>query len=81
MRIIIDTEIMKIKTIPDNSTITVTRGWDKTTAAPHLENTSIDVLSTADDVLVEADDDFGFNGLIEDFTDSAAFSPTRKIDL
>ena len=80
-RIIIGTEIMKIKSIPDNGSLTVTRGWDKTTAAAHLENTSIDILSNADDILVEPDDDFGFNGTITDYTDSGSYSPTRQTDI
>jgi len=80
-RIIIGTEIMKIKSKPDNGSLTVTRGWDKTTAAAHLENTSIDILSNADDILVEPDDDFGFNGTITDYTDSGTYSPTRQTDI
>ena len=80
-RIIIDTEIMKIKSKPDNGSLTVTRGWDKTTAASHLENTSIDILSNADDILVEPDDDFGFNGTLTDYTDSGSYSPTRQTDI
>ena len=80
-RIIIGTEIMKIKSIPDNGSLTVTRGWDKTTAASHLENTSIDILSNADDILVEPDDDFGFNGTITDYNDSGSYSPTRQTDI
>ncbi len=80
-RIIIESEIMKIKEIPDASTIVVKRGWDNTTAASHLENLTINVLSTADDVLVDVDDDFGFNGLIEDFTDGKSYSPTQRTDI
>ena len=80
-RIIIGTEIMKIKSKPDNGSLTVTRGWDKTTAASHLENTSIDILSNADDILVEPDDDFGFNGTLTDYTDSGSYSPTRQTDI
>ena len=72
-RIIIDSEIMKIKTIPDATTIVVYRGYDGSTAVSHLENTAINLLNTADDNLVEPDDDFGFNGLIEDFTDSQQY--------
>ena len=72
-RIIIDSEIMKIKTIPDATTIVVHRGYDGSTTVSHLENTAINLLNTADDNLVEPDDDFGFNGLIEDFTDSQQY--------
>ena len=80
MRIIIDKEIMKIKEIVDSNTIIVNRGY-QSVAATHIENTSIDVLTTADDALIEADDDFGFNGIIEDFTDSRTFSPTQQKDI
>ena len=64
---------MKIKTIPDATTIVVHRGYDGSTTVSHLENTAINLLNTADDNLVEPDDDFGFNGLIEDFTDSQQY--------
>ena len=80
MRIIIDKEIMKIKEIVDSNTIIVNRGY-QSVAATHIENTSIDVLTASDDDLVEPDDDFGFNGIIEDFTDSRTFSPTQQKDI
>ena len=80
MRIIIDKEIMKIKEIVDSNTIIVNRGY-QSVAATHIENTSIDVLTTADDALIEPDDDFGFNGIIENFTDSRTFSPTQQKDI
>ncbi len=80
-RIIIDSEIMKIKTIPDATTIIVHRGYDGSNAVNHLENSVINLLTTADDILVEPDDDFGFNGLIEDFTDSMTYSEPQQTDV
>ena len=80
MRILIDKEIMKIKEIIDANTITVFRGY-QSAATTHIENTAINVLTAADDLLVEPDDDFGFNGIIEDFTDSRSFSPTQQKDI
>jgi len=80
MRIIIDKEIMKIKQIVDSNTITVNRGY-QTIAATHMEGASIDVLTAADDVLVEPDDDFGFNGSVETFFDSKSYSPTQQKDI
>tara|TARA_B100000902_G_C27230347_1_gene874455 strand:- start:148 stop:1197 length:1050 start_codon:yes stop_codon:yes gene_type:complete len=80
-RIIIDTEVMKVKEIVDAQTIVVYRGYDNTVKATHITGTSIDALTAADDVLVEADDDFGFNGVVEDFTDGGTWSPTRQTDL
>ena len=43
-RIIIDTEIMKVKEIPDSQTIVVYRGYDNTAKAPHITGASIDAL-------------------------------------
>ena len=80
MRILIDKEIMKIKEIIDANTITVFRGY-QSTATTHIENTAINVLTAADDLLVEPDDDFGFNGVIEQFTDGRSFSPTQQKDI
>ena len=80
MRIVIDKEIMKDKEIVDANTIVVNRGY-QSVAATHIENTSIDVLTAADDALVEPDDDFGFNGVIETFTDSKTWSPTQQTDI
>jgi len=80
MRILIDKEIMKIKEIVDANTIIVNRGY-QSVAATHIENTSIDVLTTADDALIEPDDDFGFNGSLEVFNDSRSFSPTQQKDI
>ena len=80
MRIIIDKEIMKIKEIVDSNTIIVNRGY-QSIAATHIENTSINVLTAADDALVEPDDDFGFNGVIEVFNDSKTYSPTQQKDI
>ena len=80
-RIIINDEIMKIVEIVDGTTITVKRGYDGTTPVTHLENTSIDLLTAADDSLVDVDDDFGFNGNLYSFTDSRDYSPSRSIDI
>ena len=80
MRIIIDKEIMKIKEIVDANTIVVYRGYESV-AATHIENASIDVLTAADDALIEPDDDFGFNGVIEVFNDSKTYSPTQQRDI
>ena len=34
-----------------------------------------------DDALVEPDDDFGFNGMLEQFSDSRSYSPTQQKDI
>ncbi len=80
-RIIIDSEIMKIKTVPDAVTIVVHRAYDGSSSVAHLENTVINLLNSADDVLVEPDDDFGFNGVVEDYTDSRTYSEPQQSDI
>ena len=80
MRIIIDKEIMKIKEIVDANTIIVFRGYESIVTT-HNKGASIDVLTAADDALVEPDDDFGFNGFIEVFNDSKSYSPTQQKDI
>lgn len=80
-RIIIGSEIMKVIEIIDGTTIAVKRGYDGSTSTTHLENTSIDILTAADDALVDVDDDFGFNENLYSFTDSRDYSPSRNIDI
>ena len=53
----------------------------QSTASTHVALASIDVLTAADDLLVEPDDDFGFNGSLEVFDDSRSFSPTQQKDI
>ena len=79
-RIIIDNEIMKIRSISGQN-ITVFRGHDNTIVAKHEHNAPIGVLSTADDALIEFGDDFGFNETSSFFTDGKNFSPSQGIDI
>ena len=71
---------MKIKEIVDANTITVFRGY-QSIAATHVAPVSIDVLTAADDLLVEPDDDFGFNGNLDVLQDSRTYSPTQQKDI
>ena len=79
-RIIIDTEIMFIRSI-NGKKITVFRGYDDTIAAKHEHNASIGVLNTVDDAQVEFGDDFGFNETVSFFTDGKKYSPSQGIDI
>jgi len=80
-RIIIGNEIMLVKEKPDNLTLVVSRGYDGTAKTTHLENTSIDVLTAADDLLVDMDDNFGFNETTTFYTDGRTYSPTQQADV
>jgi hypothetical protein len=79
-RIIIDTEIMKIRSISGQN-VTVFRGHDNTIAAKHEHNAPIGVLNTADDALIEFGDDFGFNETSSFFSDGKKYSPSQGIDI
>jgi len=79
-RIIVDSEIMYVKEKPNATQLYVERGYENTSITEHLVNASIDKLTAADDLLVEPDDDFGFNESFTFLSDSKDYSPTRKID-
>jgi hypothetical protein len=80
-RIIIDNEIMYVKEIPNASQLIVVRGYSGSTVESHLKSTTIDLLTAADDALVDVDDDFGFNESLFSYTDSRDFSPTLQTDI
>lgn len=79
-RIIIENEIMFIKSIEGNN-LSVIRGYDGTSSTIHLKNSSIDIIDSSDDLLIEDGDDFGFNEVYSSFTDSKDFSPSRNTDI
>ena len=79
-RIIIDTEIMFIRSISGQN-VTVYRAYDNTIAAKHEHNASIGVLSAADNAAIEFGDDFGFDEMSSFFSDGKAFSPSQGVDI
>lgn len=71
-RFVVDSEMMYIEKI-DNNQLVVKRGYEGTIAAEHVNGATVNVLTTADDALIEIGDDFGFNESIsyfQDFKDS-----------
>ena len=79
-RIIIDTEIMKIRSISGQN-VTVFRAHDNTVAAKHEHGASIGVLSATDNESIEFGDDFGFDEMSSFFSDGKEFSPSQGIDI
>ena len=57
----INNEVMKVKSKPDGTSITVLRGQNATTQSSHASGSVIDIITTADTELLDSDDDFGFN--------------------
>ena len=80
-RIVADSEIMKVSSIEDATTIIVKRGFDSSIAAKHISGVKVNKLTTADDALIEPGDDFGFNEFSEFFDDGLSFSPTKQTDV
>ena len=79
-RIVIDSEVMKIKEKPDATTLVVQRGFDRTLKVEHLEQAKVNKLTTADDNLIDIGDDFGFSETSSIFTDSLQFNPATRTD-
>ena len=79
-RIIIDTEIMLIRSISGQN-VTVFRGHDNTIAAKHEHNAKIGVLSAVDNAAIEFGDDFGFDEMTSFFADGKSSSPSQGIDI
>ena len=79
-RIIIDTEIMFIRSISGQN-ITVYRAYDNTIAAKHEHNAAIGVLSAVDNASIEFGDDFGFDEMSSFFSDGKDFSPSQGVDI
>ena len=69
-----------IKEKPDATTLVVQRGFDRTLKVEHLEQAKVNKLTTADDNLIDIDDDFGFNETSSIFTDSLQFNPATRTD-
>ena len=79
-RIIIDTEIMFIRSISGQN-VTVYRAYDNTIAAKHEHKAAIGVLSAVDNASIEFGDDFGFDEMTSFFSDGKEFSPSQGIDI
>ena len=79
-RIIIDTEIMFIRSISGQN-ITVYRAYDNTVAAKHEHKAAIGVLSAVDNASIEFGDDFGFDEMSSFFSDGKDFSPSQGVDI
>ena len=79
-RIYVDTETIKIKEI-DGNNVVVLRGEDGTSAAEHVEGSTVDLIDTADNALIEIGDDFGFNETTSFYQDFREYSPSQNKDV
>jgi len=78
--IMIDSESMYIRKITGN-TLTVNRGQDNTVAAEHTSGSAVNVINSADDQLIDLDDDFGFSEYRYEYNDGKIYSTTKGTDI
>ena len=79
-RITINDELIYINSINGND-LTVIRGYENTTPVSHIASTAVFVVDSEDDDLIEAGDDFGFDGMTEFFDDEKVYNPTTGTDI
>jgi hypothetical protein len=65
----------------DGANLIVQRAMDKTEALEHPLGSYINVITTADNALIEVGDDFGFNETLSFFEDFREYSPSREQDI
>lgn len=78
--IAIEQELMFIKKIT-GSKILVRRGEDGTALQSHNNGTTINLVDSNDDALIEVGDDFGFSEERFSFGDGRTYSPSKGVDV
>jgi hypothetical protein len=78
--IMLGEESMFIRKITGN-TLLVNRGEDNTPVMTHASGTAVNVINSADDELIDLDDDFGFSESRYNFADGKVYSTTKGIDV
>ena len=73
-------EVMFIREITGD-VIKVNRGENGTTATTHEAGDYVNAINTADDELIDLDDDFGFNESTFNFNDGKIYSTTKQTDV
>ena len=63
------------------NTLRVKRGQDQTVAAEHVAGQAVNLITSADDDLIEMGDDFGFNETTSFFQDFKQYSPSQNDDV
>lgn len=73
-------EVMRVIQKSGNA-LTVTRGYNGTTATSHLGSANVLKIDAADHLLVESDDDFGFGEIFSEYTDMKKYDPDTGADV
>ena len=78
--IYVGSENMSISEI-DGNNLVVKRGQEGTTAAEHVNGATVDLITAADDALIDIGDNFGFNETTSFFKDFKQYSPSQNKDV
>jgi hypothetical protein len=65
----------------DGNNLVVLRGQEGTSAAEHVNGATVDLITAADDALIDIGDDFGFNETTSFFQDFKQYSPSQNKDV
>jgi len=76
----INNEVMRIEEI-DGTNVIVSRGQYGSSIQEHYAGDKVNLITIADDELIETDDDFGFNETRTFFQDFKPFSPSQGSDV
>jgi len=79
-RIYIDSEQMFV-TSKTNNKLVVIRGYENSVQTGHIQGTSVNLVTTSDDALIDPDDDFGFSESLEFLQDFKEYSPSLNQDI
>jgi hypothetical protein len=79
-KIYVDSELMYIES-KDGNKLVVTRGYENSNIEGHVTGTPINLVTEADDDLINYGDDFGFNEETTFFQDFKEYSPSQNVDL
>jgi hypothetical protein len=79
-RIYVDSEQMYVESV-DGNKLVVIRGYENTQIEGHVSGSLVNLLTAADDELVEFGDDFGFNESVTFYQDFREYSPSQNTDL
>jgi len=79
-RIYLDSELMYVKS-KDGNKLVVIRGYEDTEVQGHVAGTTVNLVTAADDALIDYGDDFGFNEDTTFFQDFKEYSPSQNTDL
>lgn len=79
-RIYVNTEQMYVESVNANNLVVI-RGYENSISTAHVAGTSINLITANDDVLIDPEDNFGFNETTTFFQDFKEYSASQNEDM